>query len=267
MQKKKHRCLLSDNAINYFRRNPKRNYGPESNGTKGTTADKSQRRHPHQNTQAGNNTLPNETLRWGPEGPRVTSSWENSSDRRDRKPKAPARVTWSEVWSASARRYSSLKWPGHARPRLSSSICCNSPDQEHGEGVNGAACRRERWPRGRGHSMGAAFLRSSSPARALPTAQEQWPKARLWLRTVAAPRVPGKPRCGRSGCCSTEGPPAPARPHAASGTQEDTDDHLKRELCQQALSSRDASTSAWGGLQADPRVESVHTPDHLMGWV
>lgn len=58
---------------------------------------------------------------------------------------------------------------------------------------------------------------------------------------------------------------APARPHAASGTQEDTDDHLEWELCPQVLSSRGASTSAWGGLQADPRVESVHAPDHLMG--
>ena len=36
---------------------------------------------------------PNETLRWGPEVPRVTSSRENSSDRRDRKSKSPARVT------------------------------------------------------------------------------------------------------------------------------------------------------------------------------
>lgn len=148
------------------------------------------------------------------------------------------------------------------RPRLSSSICCNSLDQEHGKGVNRAACRRERRPRGRGHRTSAAFLQSSTPALAPPTAQEQWSKARLRLRTVAALCVTGKPRCGRSGYCSTEGP---SRPHAASGTQEDTDDHLERELCPQVILSRGASTSTWGGLQADPRVESVHDPDHLMG--
>ena len=58
MQEKKHRCLLSDNAINYFRRNPKRNYGPESNGTKGTTAESLREGTTHQNTRAGNNMLP-----------------------------------------------------------------------------------------------------------------------------------------------------------------------------------------------------------------
>lgn len=43
---KNHRCLLSDNAINYFRRNPKKNYGPESNRTKGTIAESQRLYHP-----------------------------------------------------------------------------------------------------------------------------------------------------------------------------------------------------------------------------
>lgn len=140
---KTHRCFLSNNAINYFRRNLGELWA-WIKWDQGNHSRKSQRRYhpPEHSGREGTTCSPTGTLRWGPEVPWVTSSWENSTRRG-----------WGSTthWLAQTEGIENLSpllmWPdtkskvhlntgtphsaselGMQRPHLSSSICCNSID-------------------------------------------------------------------------------------------------------------------------------------------
>ena len=72
---------------------------------------------------------------------------------------------------------------------------------------------------------------SSTPTLALITVQEQSSKASLQLRTGVAPQPKETKVWRERPLRHRRALKASPRPHVESGTQEDTDDHLKLELC------------------------------------